>query len=121
MSKDRFVAADKAKLDEIIRQAESRLAAQLTLAVAADQRAMTLASILATGAAALIAWAITLSAADHKLVPVCVLIGGTIIAAACALWSASPVAWDSPGNTPESWVADIAEGKDDLHSEGSGG
>lgn len=116
MSKGQYVGADEAKLDEIIRQAESRLQAQLSLAVAADQRAMSFASILVTGAAALIAWAITHDLADGKIWPILVLIIGVMVAAGCALWSANPVSWNSPGNSPESWIEDIAEGRDDLKS-----
>lgn len=102
MSKDQYVGADEAKLDEILRQAESRLKAQLSLAIAADQRAMTFSSVLATGAAALIAWAIAIAADSRTLIPVMVLIVGAVAALGCALWSASPIAWDSPGNTPAS-------------------
>lgn len=116
MSKDQYVAADEAKLDEIIRQAESRLSAQLSLAIAADQRAMTFAGILATGCAALIGWAISQDLDGSRLPAVLMMIVGTMVAAGCALWSASPIAWDIPGNTPEMWIDDIAEGKDDLKS-----
>lgn len=96
-----YAAAKTDKLDEIIRLAESRLAAQLTLGVAADQRAMTLASFLVAVDAALItAWA-ALPAGAGALWPIITLVCGFAVAAGFAVWSALPVAWEAPGSEPE--------------------
>lgn len=108
-----YAAADDSKLAEIIRLAEARLSAQLTLGVAADQRAMTLASFLATLDAAVIA---LLAIADtHRRWALIALVAGFGISAAIAAFSAQPVAWDVPGNQPQNWLQDIVEG-DSLHN-----
>lgn len=112
MSKSDYVAADEPKLDEIIRQAESRLAAQLALGIAGDQRAMTLTGILSALAAAVVAFGAT----KGMSMPVCVMTGGLLIAALFALIAAQPVAWAVVGTSPADWIEDIAEGHDDLIS-----
>jgi hypothetical protein len=113
MSTSPYAAADPAKLAEILRLAESRLAAQLTLGVAADQRAMTMASFLAALDAAVIAvWAVI--GAGHA-VPIGALVFGFGIAATIAAFSAQPVAWDTPGAKPSDWTDDIVDG-DTLHN-----
>lgn len=112
MAKSDYVAADDGKLDEILRQAESRLQAQLALGIAADQRAMTFAGILAAVATALVAYAAEkgFSAALFGLI-VPLLLG-----AGCAAWAASPIMWDVYGTSPTDWIDDIADGRDDAHS-----
>jgi hypothetical protein len=112
MSKSDYVAADEVKLDEIVRQAESRLAAQLTVGVAADQRAMTLAGILAALAAALVAF----GAEKGISASIAIMIGFLLISVLLALIAAQPVAWATVGNSPANWIEDIAEAKDDLVS-----
>jgi hypothetical protein len=108
-----YAAADEDKLAEINRLAEARLAAQLTLGVAADQRAMTLASFLATLDAAVIAVLATKPTSAHYAVVA--LVVGFAIAAGIAAFSAQPVAWAAPGNEPSAWLEDIVEG-DSLHN-----
>jgi hypothetical protein len=107
MSSSPYFPACAAKLAEINRLAEARLSAQLTLGIAADQRAMTLASFLvATNAAILAVWAIT-PKGSAALFPLIILLVGLAFSAACAIWSALPVAWDPPGNEPSNWLEDI--------------
>jgi hypothetical protein len=113
MSPSPYSAASPDKLDEIMRLAELRLAAQLTLGVAADQRAMTMAAILAAVDAALLsAWAALETGASWTL-PILIL--GFAVAAALTAWSALPRAWEVAGNEPRKWLSDIPSG-DSLHN-----
>lgn len=106
MSKASYTNASDEKLKLILRQAEERLAAQLQVALAADQRAMTFASILLAAAAVLIAW----DGTDTLWWPKLILIAAFTVAGGFSLWAASPIGWELVGNTPEAWVEDIAEG-----------
>lgn len=115
MSDSPYAKAPKEKLDEIIRLAEARLAAQLTLGVAADQRAMTFASFLAAIEGAIIAGLVALKA-DHVVHWALVIMAiGFAIAAVLALVAAKPVDWDLPGARPGSWEEDIQSG-DSIHN-----
>lgn len=113
MSISPYAAADKPKLCEIKRLAESRLEAQLTLGIAADQRAMTLASFLATLDAALIAL-LAVGSSGQRWSLVALMIGFGL-ATAVAAFSAQPVSWAVPGGLPADWIEDIASG-DTLHN-----
>lgn len=116
MSTSPFAAAPSDKLDEILRLAEARLAAQLTVGIAADQRAMTMTSILAAIDAALIGlFAALRSDRALDLTALALLIVGFAVATALAAWSARPVAWEIPGNEPCQWLTDIQSG-DSLHN-----
>lgn len=112
MSKSQYESATDEKLDLIIKQAEDKLQAQLALGIAADQRSMTLGGILAALAAALVALAgdrgVTWSTG--------IMIAALLVATGLAMFAAQPIAWDTPGNTPVSWIDDIADGTDNLHS-----
>lgn len=112
MSKSDYVAAEEPKLDEIVRQAESRIAAQLTLGVAADQRAMTLTGILSALAAAIVAFGAT----KGMTLPLWAMTGCLLLSALFAVTAAQPVAWSVIGTSPADWIDDIAEGRDDLRS-----
>lgn len=112
MSKLDYVAADEAKLTEILRQAESRLGSQLSVGIAADQRAMTFAGILSAIAAALVAYGAEKGAGISLIVMTALLLLG----AASAAWAARPIPWSIYGTAPSDWIDDIAEGKDDLKS-----
>ena len=116
MSVSPYAAAAPDQLDEIIRLAEARLAAQLTLGLAADQRAMTMTSVFAAIAAALIGlFAVLRSDATLDLTSLALLITGFGIATGLAAWSARPVDWEIPGNEPKAWLYDIRSG-DNLHN-----
>ncbi len=108
-----YAGADPAKLDEIIRLAELQLAAQLSLGVAADQRAMTMASFLASlDAAAIAFWGVVNPTAWVSML---VLVIGFALAAGMAAASALPTHWEIAGNEPGNWLDDIVEG-DTLHN-----
>jgi hypothetical protein len=95
-------------IDEIIRQAELRIEAQLTAALAADQRAMTFAGLLFAGIAVLLGAEFRASTCSLPIDPVFVIAIGFTLAAACACWSAKPSPWHFAGNFPASWNEDVA-------------
>ncbi len=81
------------------------LCAQLQAAIAADQRAVTMASILAATAAALLAVGLGVYqiAKDGPTLSACVAAAAMLLlAAACGVWAARPIAFWFPGNTPPS-------------------
>lgn len=107
-------APDKT-LVEIVRQAEKFLESQLQAGVAADQRAVTLASVVAALASALIAgFAFALVETSTKLLAfgtvLLPMIFFLIVAVGLAAYTCRPVDWCYPGNSPRFWRADI-EGK----------
>lgn len=106
MTTSPYATADENVLDEIIRQAEARLNAQLTAAVGADQRAMTFAGLLFAGAAALAAIAAQNITSDQSGILIFVCLGLSISGALAAV-SAAPSAWEYVGNVPSAWVGDI--------------
>lgn len=105
-----YASATDDVLDEIVRQAEARLDAQLTSAIAADQRAMTFAGLLFAGAAALGAFAPS-SAANSDSIALLLVGIGLAIGGAFATASARPAAWEYVGNVPSGWLGDIQSGK----------
>ncbi|MGX9117068.1 hypothetical protein ACWTU6_10265 [Mesorhizobium sp. BHbsci] len=107
-------------LQEVLREAESYLDAQLTSAIAADQRAYTFAgavsaaSVILVGAAyslvtshppdtllAFTAWAVAVS---------------LFVAAWMAVISARSVSFEFVGNQPSKWAADVENGKSFAHA-----
>ncbi len=88
------------------------LSAQLQAAIAADQRAVTMASVLAATAAALVAAGVAVfqTAQDGRALSACIAAGLVLLfAAACGAWAARPIAFWFPGNTPSSWY-DVRRG-----------
>jgi hypothetical protein len=116
MSTSPYASAPNHRLTEIIRLAEIRLAAQLTVAIAADQRGMTFASFLATLEAAAIAGLIALPSAPSGWWALAVITIGFGVATVLAALSAQPVPWDMPGYPPNSWLADITS-EDTRHED----
>jgi len=113
MSRSDYLSASPELLAEIVREAEVRLQAQLTGAVAADQRAMTFTGLLLAAAGALIGAALASAARGAELAgPIFVTAVGLVLAAILAVISARPVDWDYSGNTPGGWVKHIADGHD---------
>lgn len=108
MDTNPYESADEALLDEVIRQAEARLSAQLTCALAADQRAVNFASILASLAVALFAAAINIADSQQPMAIVAVIVS-LLIAGASGLiiWGARPVYFHFVGNNPASFIEDI--------------
>jgi hypothetical protein len=109
MSSSDYSAARDEVLAEIIREAEARLQAQLTAAVAADQRAMTFAGLMLAAAAAMIGAAIGASPNTPLTVPIFVTALGLFASAVVAVIAARPIGWDFVGNTPKSWISDVAK------------
>jgi len=107
MSTSPYASAPNHRLTEIIRLAEIRLAAQLTVAIAADQRAMTFASFLATLEAAAIAGLISLPSFPSGWWALAVITIGFGVATVLAALSAQPVPWDMPGYPPSNWLPEI--------------
>jgi len=114
MSSADYVAAPAKVLDEIIRQAEARLQAQLTAAIAADQRAMTFAGLMLAAAAAFIGASFGAAQNEALALPVYITGVGLIVSAVFAVIGARPVDWDFVGNTPRSWISSVASGQS-LH------
>ena len=91
---------------QILAQGELFLQTQITLAIAADQRAATAASILASAATAIAAAFI---AFWDKTADKAASIGGMVaaamlmIAAGMAAYAARPTDFESPGNHPAQW------------------
>lgn len=91
---------------QIHSQGEAYLKAQLQAAIASDQRAVTMASILAATslaflAATLAGWQAT---KDGGLLASGVAVAITLLlGAACGVWAAKPVSFWFPGNDPEHW------------------
>lgn len=94
-------------LQEVVREGELMLAAQLAVASAADQRAMTLAGLLIAGATASAGGVVAMLLGDSPNWNIA-LVGSAYAAAAItiagfALWSARPGRFSFPGNEPASW------------------
>lgn len=80
--------------------------AQLQAALASDQRAVTMASIFATVAAAIVAGALAYwDKKDDAQVLVAALAAATplTIGAVLGMWAARPIDFYFPGNQPEEW------------------
>jgi hypothetical protein len=106
-----FAEADEGTLQEILREAESYLNAQLTAAIAADQRAIAFASLL--GAAAVViaggGGALLLSERPNPALGwTCMAIVGTfLVAMAFANLAAMPSKFWFAGNSPAGWLEDV--------------
>lgn len=92
--------------EQVLRQGELYLQAQLQLAIAADQRAATMAAFWGTIGTAVAAAAIAYWDRSSDLA---ILISGLACAAlmvagaSACLWAARPVDFYAPGNHPQSW------------------
>lgn len=111
MSSSDYSAAPVEVLGEIIREAEARLQAQLTAAVAADQRAMTFAGLMLAAAAAMIGAVLGASPDATITVPIFATALGLFGSSILAAIGARPVQWDFVGNSPRSWVSSVANGQ----------
>jgi CBS domain containing-hemolysin-like protein len=116
MSTSPYAIAPGYRLDEIIRLAETRLAAQLTVAIAADQRGMTFASFLATLEAAAIAALVSLPSSPVGRASLITIVIGFGFGTLIALWSAQPLKWSMPGYRPSDWLREISSA-DTLHED----
>jgi hypothetical protein len=102
-----FQSAAPKILDEIIRQGEARLQAQLAAAIAADTRSGLLASIQGAASVALfVAGAQTdVTGAAEAAANVCGI--ALALGAGFGVWASRPVDFGFPGNNPSNWLEPI--------------
>jgi hypothetical protein len=97
-------------LGEVVREGEAKLEAQLQIATAADQRALTLASFQITAATAAVAGGVALMTSqqpDKLLALIAFLFALALLAlAGLALWTVVPRKFKIPGNMPLNWRKD---------------
>jgi hypothetical protein len=108
---------EDALVSEIVREAEAYLAAQVTLATSADQRASVMASVFAASGTAIAAGLIAfVGDADRVAAGLPVIVGGVVSAllfllgSGLCVWATLPVEFDLPGSQPENWKKDIERG-----------
>jgi len=111
--------ASKELVQEVVREAELYLQAQLSLALSADQRSSVMASLFTAGASAIAAGLMTLASSDHSGVNALAIYAGGItaivllvVAASFCIWSAWPTDFSVPGNIPASWYEDVEKPRD---------
>jgi hypothetical protein len=118
MSSNPYHTSDEKLLLQIATAAEARLAAQLTAALAADQRALVFAGFLAAAAIALGGAAASLLAkmgSDRFLGQLAFVAACSVaVAMALAVQAARPTKWYFPGGRPKDWVKDIETQKPQL-------
>lgn len=103
--------ADPDLLDEILREAESRLNAQLTTAIAADARAMTFLGFISAVAVAATGAGLAVFVDKPNLAILALFTAvGFIIAAFFAFEAARPIEFNFIGNDPASWKKDVENG-----------
>lgn len=95
-------------LDEVVREGELRLEAQLQIATAADQRALTFAGFQITAGTASLAGGVALMTAqspDYLLALIALIFAlAILIAAGITLWTVVPRKFKTPGNQPLNWA-----------------
>jgi len=99
-----------AMMTEVIREAESMLAAQLSAALASDQRALVFAGLLAATTAAIASGGIALILQNQHIwmgIMAMIIAGVMIIAVGLAMYAARPIGFEFSGNRPREWAADI--------------
>ena len=103
--------ADEPTIREIVREAESFLAAQLQAGLASDLRAMTLAVILAAILSFLVGGTASLLAAKIEIglhvLTVAALLVTLGVALGCAVAAARPTSFDYAGSNPKFWTSDV--------------
>lgn len=108
--------ADDGTLEFIKKDADAYIAAQLTVALAGNQRAMTFFGFLATASAVIGGASVTALASHSQAVPYAyvglAMISGFLVSMFLANRAAMPDAFNYVGNTPDSWLDDVQEKKD---------
>lgn len=93
---------------EALREAELRIQAQLSVAAAADQRALSWGGFLITASIAVLGSGFALFLGSNKhlgLAALALIIGSSLLgAASLALWSVRPGLFCLPGNRPGLWL-----------------
>ncbi len=112
---DGLTGADETTLNEIIREAESYLTAQLTAGIAADQRAISFSSVVSAGAVVVGGGGIALLQSANAEVSLTlgafIVTVGLLIATFFANLSSMPAEFWYPGNDPKQWLDDVSTGK----------
>ena len=109
-----FANASDLQLKQIISDAERVLSTQLSVGIAADQRAMVFSGFIAAAVVALIGGAAAiLIGPDHHFIGYLALATGIglLISMGYAVFSARPTSFEWAGNDPASWHQDIAASK----------
>jgi hypothetical protein len=103
-------ALSQGVMDEIVREGEERLRAQLQIATAADQRALSIAAAQIASATGSLAGGIALALGtkpDWWLVALAIGFAfGNAVAAQRAISSVRPTGFHIPGNRPSYWLPD---------------
>src|SRR5690606_15882826 len=105
-----LIKANGDTLREITREAEIYLSAQLTASIAYDERAISLASLMAATIPVAFGAGITLLIDEWPLMLALacfMLAGGLSVAVLFAILAARPAGFWFAGNTPASWEDDI--------------
>ncbi len=114
---DKFSDLPEVLQKEALREGEMLLQAQLTVASAADQRALTWGGLLLTGATASLggAFALMFKTPPQPLITHSALLFAAelFIAAGLAISTVAPKLYCMPGNQPSSWLPDAWECKGD--------
>lgn len=100
-------------IQEASRHGEARIAAQVQIAISADQRAAILAGIYAAAATAIIgviASSVIVQGNKPLLIGSSVTALTFLIAAVFCLLATLPVEFGAPGNEPQEWYSDIEKG-----------
>ncbi len=110
-----LAGADQETLEEILREAEAFLGAQLSAAIAADQRALTFSGFLAASIVVLVGATATfaLASPSREVFAMASMIVAMAFTGSLyfAIRSAMPARFEFAGNLPGSWVADVLEKK----------
>ena len=113
-----YATDDVQLLREIVDTGEARLQAQLTTALASDQRNLVLAGFLSATIVALVGGAIALFLQTPPLVflgwDALFVAAGLAIGLFLLVWAARPVDWHYPGTRPRDWISDVAT-KREMH------
>jgi hypothetical protein len=111
MISHKLMKADQSTLSEVLREAEAYLAAQLTSALASNQRAISFTNFMAAATAAIGSGAAgLLTSTTPKLalgLIATVVALGLLAAMAFAIAAAMPTQFWFVGNTPAQWVDDV--------------
>lgn len=117
---ERLQVADSETLQEILRESEVYLSAQLSAAIAADERAYTFAGTITAASVLLIGGSYALATASKPsmlLVYISIAVAAALFVAAwMAVMSARSVDFEFAGNQASKWVEDIESQKPFLHS-----
>lgn len=115
MTQAPYVSKDGEMLAKLVLMADTRVQAQLSAGLAADQRAMVFAGLIAVAAAALGSAAVEALTATPPQVDIGHLAlwaaAGMVVAMSLAVYAARPVKWFYAGSDPLDWRTDLAADK----------